>query len=63
MKSSANAPAFSAGAGVQMKLKGGLWLRPFQADYLYTRLPNHYSNYQSSFRVGAGVAYAFTRGK
>ena len=57
MKNSANALAFSAGGGVQVKLKRGLWLRPVQADYLYTRLPNNYSNYQSSFRVGAGVVF------
>jgi hypothetical protein len=42
---------------MEVGLKHGISLRLLQADYLYTRLPNLYDNYQSNFRLGAGVAF------
>lgn len=56
-KSTASAFAMSSGGGVEMGLKHGLSVRLIQADYLYTRLPNLFGNYQNSFRVGAGIRY------
>jgi opacity protein-like surface antigen len=56
LKDSANAFSFSTGGGVEVNLNQRVSLRLIQADYLYTRLPNLYGNYQSSFRLGAGIA-------
>jgi hypothetical protein len=41
----------------QVGLSRGFSLRLIQANYLYTRLPNLYDNYESNFRLGAGVAF------
>ncbi len=57
IKNSADAFALSMGGGMEVGLKHGISLRLLQADYLYTRLPNLYDNYQSNFRLGAGVAF------
>ncbi len=57
IKSSADAFALSAGGGLERGLSHGISLRLIQADYLYTCLPNYYSSYESSFRIGAGVAF------
>jgi len=57
IQNSANAFAFSTGGGLEMSLNRTVSLRLIQADYLYTRLPNLFDNYESSFRVGAGVTF------
>jgi len=57
MKYSANGLAFSAGGGVEVNLNRRVSLRLLQADYLYTHLPDHYNNFESSFRLGAGFAF------
>jgi hypothetical protein len=57
IKSSADAFALSAGGGLEVGLRRGISLRLIQADYLYTRLPNLYDNYESNFRLGAGVTF------
>jgi hypothetical protein len=56
-KSSAEAFALSMGGGMEVGLNHGISLRLIQADYLYTHLPNLYDNYESNFRLGAGVAF------
>ena len=58
LQGAASAVALSAGGGLQMSVNRKLSLRLIQADYLYTRLPNLYSNYQSSYRIGAGIVLA-----
>jgi outer membrane immunogenic protein len=55
MSSSANAFAMSMGGGLQVGLSRTLSLRLVQAEYLYTRLPNLFDNYQNNYRIGAGV--------
>ena len=57
MKGSANSFALSAGAGLEAGLTRRISLRLIQADYLHTRLPNLYDNYQSNFRLGSGVVF------
>jgi hypothetical protein len=57
VKSSADAFALSVGGGLEVGLRRGISLRLIQADYLYTRLPNLYDNYESNFRLGAGVNF------
>ena len=55
LSSTANAFAMSAGGGMQVGLNRLVDLRVIQAEYLYTRLPNSFDNYQSSYRIGASV--------
>ncbi len=55
LNSRADAFAMSLGGGLQVGVSQRVSLRLIQADYLYTRLPNLYQNYQNSYRIGAGV--------
>jgi len=55
LSSTANSIAFSVGAGLHVGLNRRVSLRLIQAEYLYTRLPNLFDNYQNSYRIGAGV--------
>ncbi len=55
MSNSANSFAMSAGGGLQVGMSRRLSLRLVQAEYLYTRLPNLFDNYQNSYRIGAGL--------
>ena len=55
LSSTANSIAFSAGGGLHVGLNRRVSLRVIQAEYLYTRLPNLFDNYQNSYRIGAGV--------
>ena len=52
---SADAFAFAAGVGVETVINRRFSVRLFQAEYLYTRLPNFSNNYQNNFRIGAGM--------
>jgi len=51
----ANALAFQAGAGIDLKLNHALAIRLIQADYLRTQLPNGQSNTQNNTRLGIGM--------
>lgn len=55
LSSTANSIAFSAGGGLHVGLNRRVAFRVIQAEYLYTRLPNLFDNYQNSYRIGAGV--------
>lgn len=57
VKTTALSVAASAGAGIEMRVRPHVAVRLIQADYLYTQMPNLLDNYQSSFRVGAGVVF------
>jgi hypothetical protein len=52
---SATSLAVLAGGGLDVRLNKYLALRPIQADYLMTQLPNNASNQQHLLRLGAGV--------
>jgi hypothetical protein len=52
---SADAVAFLTGGGLDLRVGDVLSLRPFQADYLYTGLPNSTVNRQNNLRLSAGV--------
>jgi peptidoglycan-associated lipoprotein len=51
--------ALQTGGGVNMPLNNKWGLRLFEADYVYTRLPNSSSNYQGDIRFSGGVTYHF----
>ncbi len=52
---SADAVALLAGGGLDLRVFDVLSIRPFQADYLYTGLPNSTVNRQNNLRLSAGI--------
>jgi outer membrane immunogenic protein len=54
-----NSFALIAGGGLDIRLKSRLAVRPIQADYLLTHLPNGLNNRQNSLRLSAGVVLHF----
>ena len=51
----ANGFAMNAGGGMDIRLKSYLAIRPFQADYFLTHLPNGVNDRQNNFRLTAGI--------
>jgi hypothetical protein len=47
--------ALTAGGGIDIRVSRLIWLRPVQAEYFMTRLPNGIDNRENNFRIGAGV--------
>ncbi|MGA2910005.1 MAG: hypothetical protein ABSE36_20105 [Terracidiphilus sp.] len=56
---SANSLALLGGGGAEMTLSRRVVLRPFEANWLYTHLPNGTSNVQGALLLGAGITYWF----
>jgi peptidoglycan-associated lipoprotein len=52
-----DATFLAAGGGLNISLSRYLALRPLQADYFLTTLPNNAANRQNSFRLGAGIVF------
>jgi hypothetical protein len=52
---SANSLALALGGGVNYPLKHGFSLRPLEADWVRTQMPNAVDNVQNNLRLGAGV--------
>jgi len=55
VQGSATSLAFLTGGGLDVSLNKYLALRPIQADYLMTQMPNSVTNQQNLLRLGAGV--------
>lgn len=55
----ASSLALKAGGGLNYNLRRHLALRPFEADYLRTQLPNATNNAQNNFQLGAGLVMRF----
>jgi len=51
--------AMAAGGGIDVKLSKHFSLRPFQAEYLMTRLPNGLNGRQDNLQFSAGVSLTF----
>jgi peptidoglycan-associated lipoprotein len=49
--------AMLAGGGLDLRMKSWLAIRPAQADYFYTQLPNGVNNRQNNLRLSAGVVF------
>jgi hypothetical protein len=45
----------TAGGGIDFKVSRQLSVRPVQAEYLATRLPNGHNNRENNLRIGAGI--------
>jgi hypothetical protein len=56
---SANSLALLGGGGAEMMLSRRVRLRPFEANWLYTHLPNGTNNVQGALLLGAGITYWF----
>jgi len=51
--------AMTAGGGIDVKLSKHFSLRPVQAEYFQTKIPDGLSNRQNNFRFGAGIVIRF----
>src|SRR5271163_4635485 len=51
--------AMTAGGGIDFKVSKHVSVRPVQAEYLMTKIPNGLNNRQNNFRFGAGVVFRF----
>jgi hypothetical protein len=45
----------TAGGGIDFKVSKHVSVRPVQAEYLMTRLPNGLNNRENNLRIGAGI--------
>jgi hypothetical protein len=51
--------AMAAGGGIDVRVSKHVALRPVQAEYLMTKIPDGLNNRQNNFRVGAGIVFRF----
>lgn len=51
--------AMATGGGIDVRVSRHFSIRPIQAEYLMTRLPNGLNNRQDNFRFSAGVSLTF----
>ena len=53
--------AMTAGGGIDFKVSRHVSLRPVQAEYFMTKLPDSLNNRQDNLRLGAGVVFRLGR--
>jgi hypothetical protein len=51
--------AMTAGGGIDLKLSRHFSIRPLQAEYFLTKIPDGLKNRQNNFRFSAGVVFRF----
>ncbi len=51
----------TAGGGIDYKVFGHVSLRPVQAEYFMTKLPDGLNNRQGNLRLGAGIVVRLGR--
>ncbi len=51
--------AMTAGGGIDFKVSEYVSVRPVQAEYFMTRLPNGLNNRENNLRIGAGIILRF----
>jgi opacity protein-like surface antigen len=51
--------AMTAGGGIDFKVSRHVSIRPVQAEYFLTKIPDGLNNRQNNFRFGAGVVFRF----
>lgn len=52
---SVNDFAMTAGGGIDFKVSSHVSIRPIQAEYLMTKIPDGLNNRQNNLRIGAGI--------
>jgi hypothetical protein len=53
--------AMTAGGGIDLKVSKHVSLRPLQAEYFMTKIPDGLNNRQNNFRYSAGISFLFGR--
>jgi peptidoglycan-associated lipoprotein len=56
---SSNAFAATVGGGVDLKLTHHLTIRPIQAEYFVTKLPNGVNDHQNNLHISSGLVFRF----
>jgi opacity protein-like surface antigen len=51
----------TAGGGIDFKVSRHVSVRPIQAEYLMTKIPDALNNRQNNLRIGAGIAVRLAR--
>ena len=51
----------TAGGGIDFKVSKQVSVRPVQAEYFMTRLPNGLSNRENNLRIGGGIVLLLGR--
>ncbi|MFZ0579752.1 MAG: hypothetical protein WAN72_26230 [Candidatus Acidiferrales bacterium] len=51
--------AMTAGGGIDLQVSRHISVRPVQAEYFMTKIPDGLNNRQNNFRFGAGVVFRF----
>jgi hypothetical protein len=51
--------AMTTGGGIDVKVSRHLSIRPVQAEYFLTKIPDGLHNRQNNFRFGAGIVFRF----
>ena len=51
--------AMTAGGGIDLKVSKHVSIRPVQADYFMTKIPDGLNNRQNNFRLSAGIVFRF----
>jgi hypothetical protein len=51
----------TAGGGVDIRASRHFSIRPVQAEYLLTKIPDGLNDRQNNFRFGTGVVFRFGR--
>ena len=51
--------AMTAGGGIDVKVSKHVSVRPVQAEYFMTKLPDGLNNRQNNFRFGTGIIFRF----
>jgi outer membrane protein with beta-barrel domain len=51
--------AMTAGGGIDVRVSRHFSIRPLQAEYFLTKIPDGLNNRQNNFRFGAGIVFRF----
>ena len=51
----------TAGGGIDFKVSRQISVRPVQAEYFMTKIPDGLNNRQNNLRLGAGVVFRLGR--
>ena len=52
--------AMTAGGGIDLKVSRHVSIRPVQAEYFMTKIPDGLNNRQDNLRVGAGIVFQYS---
>ncbi len=53
--------AMTAGGGIDVKLSRHVSIRPIQAEYFMTKIPDNLNNRQDNLRIGAGIVVRLSK--